>query len=280
MSQSTNLTSLFGSAVDSGTLTQAALNALNINDIGATIQAGLGVQVDDVTTSEVTLVTMLDDDSRSIRTAGNSQIVRDGHNMVIDALKGSKQANGILMHARYLNGQVLFPYCLIKDAIRMDAHNYNPMGSTPLYDQTAVILATVVAKTQEFEDNNVPVRSVTLILTDGADEHSRTHTPRTLKPLITDLLKTEMHIIAGMGIWDGEKDANDKPIPGTGTDFRQVFSDMGIPEEWILTPGNSEKEIRAAFQLFSQSVVRASQDGASFSQAAMGGFGAAAAATP
>ncbi len=79
--------------------------------------------------------------------------------------------------------------------------------------------------------------------------------------MVDSLLKTENHIVAAMGIDDGS------------TDFRKVFSDMGIPDEWILTPGNTESEIRKAFQLFSQSAVRASQNAASFSQTAMGGFG-------
>src|SRR5205823_6207144 len=104
-----------------------------------------------------------------------------------EALAGSRQANGILMHARYLNGRVLYPYCLLGQALRMDSHNYDPVGSTPLYDQTAVMLGTVVAKVQEFEDNNVPVRAVTLIVTDGADCGSRHHTPATVRPLVRDL---------------------------------------------------------------------------------------------
>jgi len=48
---------------------------------------------------------------------------------------------------------------------------------------------------------------------------------------------------------------------------------MGIRDEWILTPGNSEAEIRKAFRVFSQSAVRASQGAGSFSQSGLGGFG-------
>ena len=247
MSQTIDLSQLFVSAVDGGTLSMDAAQALSVVDIGTQIQAGLGVSVDDVTTSEVTLVSQLIDDSGSIRFAGNAGAVRNGHNTVIEALKDCKQANGILAHCRYLNDTVLYPYRLINQVPLMTNANYDPMGGTPLYDQTAVILGTVVAKAQEFEDNNVPVRAVTLIVTDGDDQGSYQHTPRTIRPLVEQLLKTEMHIIAAMGIDDGD------------TDFRTVFWDMGIPAEWILTPGNSDKEIRAAFHLVSQSALRASQ---------------------
>jgi len=60
---------------------------------------------------------------------------------------------------------------------------------------------------------------------------------------------------------------------GAGTDFKQVFKEMGLRDEWILTPKTTPSEIRKAFQLFSQSAVRASQNAASFSKTALGGFG-------
>lgn len=262
MGNSSSTNELIGNIVTEGNLSPMAAQAININDMGAQIQAGLGVNVDNVTASEVVIVAMLMDDSGSIRFAGNSQAVRDGHNLVLSSLKKSKQQDGILVMTRYLNGEILYSYTQLDQAIVMDSNNYNPMGGTPLYDETAVILATVLAKTQEFENSGVACRSVTLIVTDGADEHSRKQTPAKIKQVVLDMLKTENHIIAGMGIDDGT------------TKFRQIFEEMGIPAEWILTPGGSESEVRRAFQVFSQSAVRASQGGASFSQTAMGGFGA------
>lgn len=191
---------------------------------------------------------------------GNSAAVREGHNAVLDALDGSKQPDGILAHCRYLNGVVLYPYMALGQAARMDTHNYDPRGGTPLYDQTVVTLATVVAKAQELMDAGVPTRTVTLIVTDGADQHSHQHNSDDVKTVVEDMLRTEMHIVAGMGIDDGGY-----------TDFRQVFQNMGIQDEWILTPGNTPSEIRAAFLLFSQSAVAVSQTSGQL--AGVGGFG-------
>lgn len=262
MTQNTpNLNNLFQTAQEEGLLSSASLQALNVIDIGAQIQAGLGIHVDDVMASEVVLVTIMPDDSGSIASSGNTQSVRDGHNAVLDALSTSNQKDSILVHTRYLNGHVLYPYCPLNQAVRMDAGNYQPNQGTPLYDQTVVLLGTVLAKSQEFADNGVPVRTVTLIITDGADEHSVRANAKTVSALVKDMLMSETHIIAAMGIDDGY------------TDFRQVFRDMGIQDEWILTPGNSQAEIRKAFQVFSQSAIRASQGAAGFSQAALGGFG-------
>jgi len=251
-----NVNDLFQSAHDDGLLSNASMQALNVFDIGAQIQAGLGIHVDDVMASEVVLVTIMPDDSGSISSGGNIQAVRGGHNSVLDALAGSNQKDNILVHNRYLNGNVLYPYCPLDQAIRMDTKNYNPNQGTPLYDQVVVLLGTVLAKSQEFSDNGIPVRTVTLLITDGGDCNSTRASAKTVGAIAKDMQMAENHIIAAMGINDGY------------TDFRQIFKDMGISDRWILTPGNSDSEIRQAFQVFSQSAVRVSQGATG-----LGGFG-------
>lgn len=258
---SNSVKSLFTTAAAEGALSQKSLQALGTIDLGAAIQAGLGVSVDDVQSSEVVLVNMLIDDSGSIRMGSNSQLVRNGHNQVVDALLSSKQKNSILVHTRYLNGTVLYPYTMLDQVPRMDTSNFNPMGGTPLYSESIVTLGTVIAKAQEFAQSGVAVRTVTAIITDGADTASGSRSIDKVKSVVTDMLRQENHIIAGMGISDGF------------TDFRQVFTEMGIEDRWILTPGNTDSEIRRAFQMLSQSAVRASQNAASFSKTAAGGFG-------
>ena len=252
---------LFENAHDEGLLSAASIQALQVVDIGQQIQNGLGVSVDDVEASEVVLVTMMPDDSGSIRFSGNSQLVRDGHNIVLDALIKTKQKDNILAHCRYLNGTILYPFCPISDAVKMTNSNYDPNLGTPLYDQTLVVLGTVLAKSQEFRDNGVPARTITLLITDGADEHSTKGNSKKVNAVVTDMLKMENHIIAAMGIGDND------------IFFKEIFQEMGIPDEWILTPGSSEKEIRKAFSVFSQSASQASQSAANFSKAALGGFG-------
>ncbi len=243
-----------------GLLSAAGLQSLTSVDFGSSIQAGLGLSVDSVQASDVVLVSLLVDDSGSIAAAGHAGLVREGHNLVLDALADAQHRDAVLAHTRYLNGTVLFPYALLPACLRMDQSNYRPGGGTPLYDQTAVLLGTVVAKAQDFAASGVPSRSVSLIITDGADMHSVHHTPRSVAAIVHDLFATETHIVAGMGIDDGQ------------TDFRAVFRAMGIPDQWILTPAASPADIRRAFQLFSQSAVRASQSSVALS-GMLGGFG-------
>lgn len=250
---------LFQTAHSEGVLSPASLQTLTVVDLGAQIQAGLGITVDDVQSSEVVLVTVMPDDSGSIQFAGNAQAVRDGHNLVLDALVASKQRDNVLTHTRYLNGHVLYPYCPLDRAVRMDKRNYDPNQGTPLYDQAVVLLGTVLAKAQQFADNGVPTRTVTLLITDGADAHSTRFGAKDVAALVRDMRRAESHIVAAMGIDDGS------------TDFRQVFSAMGIDDRWILSPRNSQAEIRRAFEVFSQSAIRAAQGSVSFSQTVMGG---------
>lgn len=251
--------SLLGGAHAAGTLSGASMQALASADLGARIQQGLGVSVDDVAASEVLLVTMMPDDSGSIRFGGNAQAVRDGHNLVLESLEACGQRDAVLVHTRYLNGHVLQPYVALEQAQTLTSANYDPALGTPLYDQAVVLLGSVLAKAEEFAQAGVVARSVTLLITDGADCHSVRAGAGEVRSLVDDMMRAETHIVAAMGIDDG------------ATDFREVFREMGIEDRWILTPGSDPHEIRQAFQVFSQSAVRASQ-AATFSAAALGGF--------
>ncbi|MGA7729739.1 MAG: hypothetical protein WCD37_00555 [Chloroflexia bacterium] len=259
-----DVNSLFAQAHGYGELSDEAYQALSVGDLGAQIQAAMGVPALNVPASRGVLLTMLIDDSGSIQYKGNEQAVRDGYNEIVGAMKESRQADETLATTRYLNGRVLYPYQFLAHVPLLDKHNYQANGGTPLYDQAIGILGTVLAKTLEFARNGTPVSTVTLIVTDGNDEGS-TNTARQVYPIVTDMLAQECHIVAGMGIDDGS------------TDFRRVFRDMGIHDNWILTPRNDPKEIRRAFQMFSQSAIRASSSGVHFSATAqsglsMGGF--------
>ncbi len=276
--QQPDINDLFQNAMDDGVLSQQSMQALQGIDLGQQIQAGLGVSVDTVKASEVVLVTMMVDDSGSIRFAGNAKVVREGHNAVLDALLESKQSHTMLTHTCYLNGFVLYPYQPLvvidenerkrtgavrytqnSEVRKMTSKNYDPNKGTPLYDQTVVLLGRVLAKYQEFADAGVSARTVTLIITDGADECSLNASACTVKPLVEDLIG-EHHVVAAMGIDDGY------------TNFRKVFKSMGIRDEWILTPANSASEIRKAFMVFSQSAIQVSQAAGPLHMAALGGF--------
>lgn len=257
---SQNVQSLFAGAQAGGDIGNAAVQVLNIPDLGMQMQAGLGVSVDDVLSSEVVLISLLIDDSSSIRFGGNEQVVRDGVNLILDSLVKSKQGGSILVSIRYLNGTVLTPFISLDQSPRLDKSNYQGVGSTPLYDQSVVMCGQVIAKRQEFTNGGVACRAVTVLVTDGADCGSRSADEGDVSKVVKDMLLSECHIVIGVGIDD------------RSTNFHLVFTSMGIEDEWILTPSNDPTSIRRAFQVVSQSAVRASQGAAGFSQAAGAGF--------
>ncbi|HET6314226.1 MAG TPA: hypothetical protein VFH60_10340 [Chloroflexia bacterium] len=258
-SQALSVLSLFADAHDEGDLSKASFQALSVPDLGAQIQAAMGVPALDVPATRAILLTLLLDDSGSIAAGGNEQAVRDGYNEVVKALRESRQADDILAQCSYLNRGILYPYEFIGHVPLLDVRNFSAYGITPLYDRAIVTLGAVLAKSREFTASGVPTNTVTLIVTDGHDEGS-VHRARDVYPIVQDMLAQESHIVAGMGIDDGD------------TDFRAVFRSMGVPDNWILTPRSDPKEIRQAFQLFSRSAISASQSQATFSQTAASGF--------
>ena len=241
------------------TVSPETVGSVNVPDLSDQIEKGLGVSTEDVTASQVLLVTMLIDDSSSIRHHNNTGAVRSGYNTVIDALQASKQRDAVLAHTRYLNGGVFYDFRPIDETPRMDQTNYKPSGRTPLYEESVNLLGTVAAQIEKFANAGVMARSITLIVTDGDDNESA-NSVGDVKNWVDDLLAKEMSIIVGMGIDDGR------------TDYRAVFGDMGIADDRILTPGNTESEIRDAFGVFSRSAVQASQGTAQF-DGDVGGFG-------
>ncbi len=250
---------LIQGAANDGSLSAKSQTSLkNFPNLDAQIRQGLGIKPDEVATKDVTIVSVLIDDSGSIRFASMAGAVRQGHNAIVKSIMESKQEDNILMMTKYLNGHVLTPYVKVQDVPLMDSHNYDPNGSTPLYDQSVIFLASVMAKYKQFDDAGVPCRGISLIVTDGEDVSSEKSVAKDVKNIVKDLLKTEDHIVAAMGIGD-EVAFWDK-----------IFEDMGIPEDWRLTPSMSEHDIRSAFSLFSKSAVKASQSGAIISQ--IGGF--------
>jgi hypothetical protein len=231
-----------------------------VPDIGNTIQDALGVSPDAIESSEAFILTILLDDTGSIESVPNgADAVIAGHNLVIKAHVESKGEDGVIVHATQLINGNLYEYKQLSGVPTITRRDYKANGGhTPLYDRAIAVLGTVLAKEQEFKTNGVPVRTATLIVTDGDDNSSRSSAADVAK-VVRELRKRENHIVACMGI-------------GDETHFRAIFTEMGIDQNWILTPGATEHAIREAFGRFSKSSVQASRGAASFSKTSTGGF--------
>jgi hypothetical protein len=257
--QMSNLKDLLNGAQDDGLLDQSALYALNVVDLGATIQDNLGIDPDSIDSTEVFGLFALIDDSTSIRFAGNTQVVRDGYNGVLDSLMKSQSRDDILVSTTMLNSGVFQAPVALPNAKRLD-NTYNPQGWTPLYDRTLDLGALATIKRQEFRNTGANFRGVLLLVSDGNDEGSKANAKR-VAALLTSLQAQEVFQVIALGINDGR------------TDFKAVFGEMGVLPNLILTVDNDPHSIREAFGVVSRATVSASQGG-SLSQSGLGGFGA------
>ena len=147
MSSNIDVSEMLNNAQEWGFISGQSLASLSVGDIGEDIVAGMNVFLDNIGSSEITLVSMLIDDSSSIYSGNNVDNIINGHNLVLETLRESNQKDGILVHTRYLNGTILYPYVNVEQAVEMNLSNYDPIGGTPLYDQFNVLLGTVIAQT-------------------------------------------------------------------------------------------------------------------------------------
>lgn len=235
-------------AVNAGVLS-AQSSSLITGNLGKVVIAGAaGKALEDIVASDVTLITVLIDSSSSIGDRGLEQAVRDGQNELIGAFGGSKQKDGILM-ALWTFGSsldVIHSYLPVADAVKLDAKNYRAHGSTRLYDTWCDALAANVAYAQRLRDGGTPCRSVVVVITDGEDVGSARSSSDCAR-LSRDLLASEQFVLAFVGV-------------GKDVNFPAVAKSMGVPDGCVLVQKDATaSSLRKAFQLVSQSAIRASQ---------------------
>jgi uncharacterized protein YegL len=243
-----DLRHLFAGAVDAGTWS-ADTSALLTGNLGAVIIAGAaGTALEDITASDVTLITVLIDASSSIAARNLEQAVREGQNALVDAFAGAKEATSILMALWTFadTTEVVHAYVPVGDAARLDRKSYRAHGSTRLYDTWCDALAANVAYGQQLRDGGTPCRSVVVVITDGEDCGSRRSAGDCAK-VSRDLLASEQFILAFVGV-------------GDDVDFHAVAKSMGVPDGCVAVQKDATaSQLRRVFQLVSQSAIRASQ---------------------
>jgi len=194
------------------------------------------------------LMTILVDKSSSIGYSKLAASVRDGYNSLLDAVSSSREKDSILTALWTFNSSaaVVHAYVPIQDAQRLDRFNYQPSGSTALFDTWCDALAANVAYAQRLRDGGTPCRSVVVIITDGEDTASRRHAAD-CERLSRDLLRSEQFVLAFVGV-------------GSEASFKRIAGSMGIPKGSVHVQTQVQATaIRQTFQLVSQSAIRASQ---------------------
>lgn len=246
--QDLGLGALFAGAVADGVLSPETKSALT-GDLGQVVIAGAaGTQLEQITATDVTLVTLLIDASSSIAGRGLEAAVRAGQNELLSAFAGSKEKDAILVALWTFDGaaKVQHAYLPVDDAVRLDAQTYRAGGTTALYDTWCDALLANVAYAQRLRDGGTPCRSVVVVITDGEDVGSRRSVADCAR-LSRDLLASEQFILAFVGV-------------GSDVDFHAVARAMGVPDGCVSVQANATPStLRRVFQMVSQSAIRASQ---------------------
>ncbi len=238
---------LIAQSVSSGVL-RANTSSMLLGDLGAVVIAGAaGMDLEAITATDVTLVTLLIDASSSIHGRGLEAAVREGQNLVLEAFAKSREKESILVALWSFSDDVnvLHSYVPVDDAVRLDASNYRALGGTRLYDVWCDALAANVAYAERLRESGTPCRSIVVVVTDGEDCGSK-RTQSECRALSNDLLASERFVLAFVGV-------------GDATDFAKVAKNMGVPQGSVEVLANATpKALREAFRMVSQSAIRAS----------------------
>jgi uncharacterized protein YegL len=236
---------LIAAAVADGVLSAQSITG----NLGSVVVAGAaGKALEDITASDVTLITLLVDASGSIHDRRLEKAVREGQNLLVDAFAGSKERDAVLMALWTFNSKanVVHGYLPVDEAARLDAKSYRGAGATALYDTWCDALAANVAYAQRLRDGGTPCRSVVVVVTDGEDVGSR-RTAGDCARLSADLLASEQFTLAFVGV-------------GSDVDFDSVAAAMGVPKGCVLVQKDATATgLRNAFMMVSRSAIRASQ---------------------
>lgn len=239
---SKDLQSLFQNNPQSS-LSRQSIDLLVQNLNGPAGLGCVGAQADDLNTDDVTLLSVIIDQSGSMQSVRNDVI--DAFNQMTRALYDSKARDSILMSCWTFADKpdLLFSYTPIDSVTDLTAAQYSPNGATALYDAVLDGFTGIVGYGQNLRNSGIRTRCIVVVVSDGADNMSG-HTAASVRTVALDLLKQEIYTLAFVGFGDA-------PL------FNQIAQSMGFPA--VLTAGNTPGEIRRALNMVSGSVIRTSQ---------------------
>lgn len=251
-----NLDDLFQSAQDDG-LTADTLDLVIANLNGAAVATAVHTPLDQLATNDVTLAMNILDMSGSM--APHAQdLIRAYNDDYLAAMAGSPVSDDILVSTLVFEDRVktLHGYIPLADTPRLTPKEYNPNGSTALYDAVAAGLTNLVLYAQQLRGSGVMVRGVVIVYTDGEDNASKQRA-KDIQRAAADLLRQEVYTLALVGF------GLQKPIGFSGmfsqSPAQQLAATIGFPIG--LDAGLDPTGLRRIFHMASMSTIQVSQMG-------------------
>ncbi len=153
-----------------------------------------GADVDELTSSEYTIVTVLVDETLSV--SGFSSELEECIKSIASSCAKHPRSEQILMRVatfssaggddvRELHGYV--PISNIDESVYV----ISPHGMTPLYDATLNSIETTIEYSKELFENDFSCNAVVFVITDGDNNSSKTATPEKIKECVADAKTAE-----------------------------------------------------------------------------------------
>ena len=248
---SAGLTSLFsgGSTGTSPILTQAASNLLAGMSTGTMLQGAQGTHPDDISSNSITVLVLGIDRSGSVKQYEDE--IRQSYNDAIKEMKGSKEADNILVSV-YSFGQGVT--CIhaplpLSQAHKLDTSNYvADDGYTDLYKCYIEMIGAGVAFFKQLIDESVANRLITAIITDG-DNNPYDRDPK--------WSASNCAIINQPAKGMAEKQINAFIGVGDAANFKAIANQMGITEV-LENKARGAGQFRKIFRQLSKSTIQAS----------------------
>jgi hypothetical protein len=122
-------------------------------------------------------------------------------------------------------------FCAPKEAQKLTRQTYHPSGNTPLFSRSVEALEDVLYEARRLTAQGKMVRTMTIIFTDGGDNGPSNAMAHDVKRIVDIMLTTGSHIVGACAVNDSQ------------TNFWRVFTEMGIPENWIKVLDNTPRSV-------------------------------------
>jgi len=241
-----DLENIFKDQVNSGAMNKKVSEVIinNLND--SNIAGCIGVEVDELSVDDITVVSIILDASGSMN--HNEQAVRDGYDSLINSLKESKQSDSMIVSSRVFSSdqKILYGFTKVEE-IKKIGSDYTAEGrSTSLYDTLVNAMTDINIYSKNLNDNGIRTKNIIIVFSDGEDNSSRKNNSLDVKTVSDEFLKLEQYHLVYVGF------QND---PNVSLDM--IAKEIGFPN--ILTAKATEHEIRQTMNLVSKSIIKTSQ---------------------
>ena len=227
-------------------LSQAAQSILVKNLSAQTIKGAIGPDLNSLNVAdELTLGLFILDESYSLYDF--RQAVIDGYDQNVEALKGSKARDEILLTSWAFNNSSRLLHSYLSLDLIDPLKDYHPDGNTALYKTILDGLTSLIQYEQELKDQGMRVKIDVGVITDGQDNQSQYYqiTAADVKSVVSDIRKKRENATFNL------------VALGNGVDETALADELGFPD-----PAQFEKTpagIRRAWGTLSSSVIRTSQ---------------------